>query len=375
MKSAPKLKLPRGGELLPKFLQVFHSKEFLWRITRRCNLTCPHCYADAGKEDASALTNEEAKQIIDKLAASAKIKKEKFCIAWMGGEPLLREGIFDLMAYAKRKGFIQHIGTNGMLIDKETAKRLKENGLSLACVSLDSHKEEVHDKLKGKGVFKKAISAIHNLKKSGVGVMTVFVMTKLNFTEMEEYEEFCVKELGCRTYFSLFHNIGRANNIYNNIVLSVGEIKEVYKKKLERIKRSFKLTKIMELPIMELFDLTPFPYQPQNWLERSIMSWGVGCQGCRFCVGINWDGEVWPCERMPYPLGNLKYQTFEEIEQGERYQKILNRSGKKGKCESCEYVAYCGGGCLAESYGASSGDPFAECNYCWHESKPASIAV
>jgi radical SAM protein with 4Fe4S-binding SPASM domain len=365
------LQLPPGGELVDESYQVFHTKEILWRITRKCPLKCPHCYADAGPKDQDELTTEEAKAIMDSLANSAKSRGESFCIAWMGGEPLAREDIFELMHYAKAKGFAQHMGTSGVGFTPENTKKLKEAGLGLVCVSLDSMDREKHDRLKGKGSFDRAINTINLCKETGIGVMTVFVMTKQNFDEMEAYEKWLKDEHGISCYFSLLHKIGRADEIYEDIALTKEQLQWVYKRKYEKINEYMKAGRTFELPIMELFDLTPFLNTPEKEEDLMYLSWGVGCQGCRFCLGIDFNGDLWPCERMPLTLGNLKTQTLEEIEETELFKKVKDRTGKKGKCAVCEHVTLCAGGCLAETYG-STGDPFDECPYCWYEPKAAS---
>ncbi len=363
------LKLPPGGELLPDGYQVFHTKEVLWRITPKCNLACPHCYANAGDaKEPEALSFEQCRSIMDSLAESAAHRGEVFCISWMGGEPLVRPDIFAIMDYARTKGFVQHMGTNGVLLTPENCARLKEVGLSLACVSLDSHIPAVHDSLKGPGVFEKAVQGIKNLKAAGVEGMTVFVMTKLNFDEMDEYERFCREELDVDCFFSLLHNIGRAQDVYGDLVLSMDQIKEIYRRKYHRIESYMRAGRLTELPIMELFDLTPFVNTPADEADLAYLSWGVGCQGCRFCLGVDYNGDVLPCERMPLTLGNLLEQRLEEIEATELFQKIIKREERGGKCGVCEHLSLCGGGCMAEAYG-KTGDPFAECGYCWYEPK------
>lgn len=366
-----KLQLPEGGERLPQGLQVFHTKEILWRITRKCHLACPHCYADAGSKDADELTTEEAKSIMDSLAATAQKRGERFCIAWMGGEPVLRDDLLDLMQHAKSRGFAQHMGTSGTIMDERRAAELREGGLTLACVSLDSYQPEIHERLKGKGTFSKAVQGIKLLKQAGIEVMTVCVMTRLNFGQMDRYEQFCREELGCRTYFSLLHRIGRAQEVYDDIALSREQLIKVYTEKYRKIHDYISSGRSFELPIMELFDLTPFMDTPKTAAEKAYLSWGIGCQGCRFCLGVDYNGDLWPCERMPLTLGNLKTQTLEEIEETELFKKIQYRTGKQGKCAACEHVEMCGGGCLAEAYGAT-GDAFAECPYCWYD--PAKSA-
>ena len=66
-----------------------------WMTTNQCNLTCKHCYQDAGNQKETELTTEEGKKLIDEIArAGFKI------MIFSGGEPLMRPDIYELVAYA-----------------------------------------------------------------------------------------------------------------------------------------------------------------------------------------------------------------------------------------------------------------------------------
>ena len=89
--------------------------------TNKCNLKCSHCYQDAGAAKEQELTTAEGKKLIDEIArAGFKV------MIFSGGEPLLRPDIYELVAYASSKGLRPVFGTNGMLITKEVAQKLKE---------------------------------------------------------------------------------------------------------------------------------------------------------------------------------------------------------------------------------------------------------
>ena len=110
-----------------------------WMTTNQCNLKCSHCYQDAGEKYSEELTTAEAEQMIDGIArAGFKI------MIFSGGEPLMRPDIFHLVAYAKAKGLRPVFGTNGMLITKEVAERLKDAGAAAMGISLVDTKEGVH---------------------------------------------------------------------------------------------------------------------------------------------------------------------------------------------------------------------------------------
>ncbi len=362
-----------GASLLPKDLQIDYTREIVWNITNACNMNCPHCYSDAKDKAPDEVTTEQAKKIMDKLVAHAQSKGEKYCICWAGGEPLMREDFFELMAYAKSIGLVQHVVTNGTLITDEVAQKLKENGMKFTCFSIDSFNPETHDRLKGKGSQEKALNAIETCFKAGIYQVPLCVMSKNNFDELKSFREECVKRFGVEPYFDRLVNIGRAKkkNCFEKYGLTEEQFKEVYEWRFSKIKEYIDKGEATKIPVMELFDLVPFMYKPQNDMDLLYLSWGVGCQAGRFWLGVNYNGDVWPCFRLPYKLGNLLEQSLQEIEDTDLFKAIRDRTGKKGKCAVCEHVSLCGGGCLSDTFGLT-GDPFEEYPYCWYEPEAAA---
>lgn len=363
----PKLCDLPGAQLLPKDLQIDYTREIVWNVTNECNSHCVHCYADAKEKAPDEVSTAQAKAILDNIAESAARKGEKYCICWAGGEPLLREDIFELMEYAKLKGLFQHIVTNGSLVDENVARKLKEAGIKFTCFSLDSFSAETHDRLKGKGSHARALRAIEASMKAGIFQVPLCVVTKNNFDEIEDFRKQCLERFGCEPYFDRLVGIGRAKGeIFEKFALSREQFKQIYESRYARIREYIEQGKATQIPVMELFDLVPFMDTPKSQQDRMYLSWGVGCQACRFWLGLNYNGDVWPCFRLPYKLGNLLSQSLDEVEASEMFNTIRNRTGKRGKCATCEHVSLCGGGCLSDTYGIT-GDMFNEYPYCWHQ--------
>ncbi|MFC1666939.1 radical SAM protein [Candidatus Omnitrophota bacterium] len=131
-------------------------------ISERCNLQCKKCYFwKHGIKNE--LTIEECKAFVLYLKDLVQMPFE---INLGGGEPLLKEGIFDLSRYCADQGFQPVISTNGTLIDKKMAKRIFESGLHRLSLSLDTMDEKTHDFLTGtKGSYKRVMNAIDCLRK------------------------------------------------------------------------------------------------------------------------------------------------------------------------------------------------------------------
>src|SRR5210317_2576943 len=96
-----------------------------WETTRNCNLACIHCRASATTGPYSGeLDTAEAFRLLDQIAEVAKP-----IIILTGGEPLLRDDIFDIAAYGTQKGLRMVMAPNGTLITPEHAQRMVDSGI------------------------------------------------------------------------------------------------------------------------------------------------------------------------------------------------------------------------------------------------------
>ena len=122
----------------------------VWNSTRTCNLKCRHCYMSSdAKKYANELTTVEAKKFIDDLA-DFKVP----VLLFSGGEPLIRPDFFELADYAAKKGVRPTLSTNGTLITRQVAQKIKDIGVGYVGISLDGLRE-VNDKFRGKeGAFR-----------------------------------------------------------------------------------------------------------------------------------------------------------------------------------------------------------------------------
>ena len=116
-----------------------------WEITRRCDARCVHCYAESGPEVPTDrdLSTAEALALIDQLAAGGEM-----ILALSGGEPLLRPDWRDLLRHAVASDLIVNLVTNGSRVDDAVAADLAASGVHSVTVSLDSHRPEVHDRIR-----------------------------------------------------------------------------------------------------------------------------------------------------------------------------------------------------------------------------------
>lgn len=162
----------------------------VWNSTRTCNLRCVHCYMDSdSKKYQGELSTEEAKRFIDDLA-DFKVP----VLLFSGGEPLIRPDFFELARYTAAKGIRPTLSTNGTLISREIAERIKKIGVGYVGISLDGLRE-VNDRFRGKpGAFQAAMEGIRNCVAVGQRVGLRFTINRHNYEELENIFDFIEEE-------------------------------------------------------------------------------------------------------------------------------------------------------------------------------------
>jgi len=181
----------------------------VWNSTRTCNLKCKHCYmeSDAQKYQGE-LTTAEAKQFIDDLA-EFKVP----VLLFSGGEPLLRPDFFELAAYTVDKGIRPTLSTNGTLITRQVAQKIKDIGVGYVGISLDGLRE-VNDQFRGKkGAFQKAMEGIQNCVAVNQRVGLRFTINSHNLKELDKIFDFIEEENINRVCFYHLVYSGRGNQM------------------------------------------------------------------------------------------------------------------------------------------------------------------
>ncbi|MCP4176519.1 MAG: radical SAM protein [bacterium] len=323
----------------------------VWNMTKQCNLYCAHCYANAAlnRKSSDELTTEQGKQLIDSLAAF-KVP----VLLFSGGEPLMREDIFELIEYTNASGIRPTISTNGTLIDKACAEKFKQFGITYVGISLDGG-PETHNKLRGiNNSFETAMAGIRACTDAGVRVGLRYTMHKNNYKdvpfildlmESEDIPRICFYHLVCS---------GRGKSIKNE-ELSVANKRSLMNLIMDRAKYfSDKGLKKEILTVANHCD-APFLYlrmlNEDRQKAEDAMSLIKINKGGSSGVGIgavNWNGDVYPDQFWrDKKLGNIRENSFEEIWTNPDND-FLNKLRKKknyikGRCSECKYIDICEG--------------------------------
>lgn len=148
------------------------------QITWRCNLSCRHCY-----QGNHQLLDLPLSQLIPLLESFDHLQGLRLLIS--GGEPMLHPEFWRLQAELPRFAFHTVLLTNGTLITRENASRLKVHEVQ---VSLDGL-GKAHDALRGKGNFTRTLDTLKVLKETGIEVSVATMVTAFNQNDFPGLEK------------------------------------------------------------------------------------------------------------------------------------------------------------------------------------------
>jgi len=333
----------------PQNSQEVRPSIISWNITRACNLTCRHCYREAAaQKDPRELNTEEGIGLIKEIAkAGFKI------LVLSGGEPLLREDVYTLIQTAGAEGLRVVLGTNGILINKTVAQKLKDAGASRVGISLDSRSADFHNELRqNPTAWQDAVAGMKACKEVGLPFQIHTTVTEHNRFEVLGVTDFAI-DLGAAAHHVFFLvPAGRGKDM---------EQDSLHAKEYEKLLREL-MRKQQEVEI----ELKP-TCAPQFMRIAAQMKMDVrferGClAGTSYCV-INHIGEVNPCPYLPLKVGDIREQPFSEIWRDSEVFRTLRAGELHGKCEGCRYKLVCMG-CRARAYYYSDGDYMASEPWC-----------
>jgi len=362
-----------SGKLPSHLLQFSKDKKpvVVWNVGRRCNLKCVHCYSHSTNRDYEGeLTTEQGITLIDDLASfSIPV------ILFSGGEPLMREDIFQLGRHATENGLRAVISTNGTLITKEVANRLKAIGLSYVGVSLDGMRE-TNDLFRGvKGAFDAALTGIRNCKEADIKVGLRFTINKRNVDDISAIFKLLEDEDIPRVCFYHLVYTGRGSKLAKEdlsheetrrvVDLIIDKTKELYNRGAP--KEVLTVDNHADGVYLYLRLLREDPKRAEEVLELLNMNEGNSSGNGIGCV--SWDGSVYADQFWRhYSFGNVKERPFGEIwtdTSNELMAKLKDKKPHvKGRCAQCKWLNICGGNFRVRAE-ATTGDLWAPDPACY----------
>jgi radical SAM protein with 4Fe4S-binding SPASM domain len=345
----------------------------VWSTTRTCNLRCVHCYTDSENMRYSGeLNTEEGLSLIDDLA-SFRIPS----LLFSGGEPLTRKDILTLIERAANNNIRPVLSTNGTLIDRDTARNLKNAGIVYVGISLDGM-EEINDEFRGvKGAFRRAMRGFEHCIAVGQRVGLRLTLTKKNYQDLHKIFDFIEQEGINRACFYHLVYSGRGENIFKDD-LTHRESRDAMDIILERTKDFF--NRKLDINILtvdnhadgvylylKLKEMNPTQaeevYKLLSWNGGGAYSTGVGIGNIDFFGNVHPD-QFW----QDYTFGNIRERNFGDIWMDESDPLMYGLKHKaerlKGRCKLCQYQALCTGSLRVRAY-RTYDDPWAPDPQCY----------
>jgi radical SAM protein with 4Fe4S-binding SPASM domain len=328
----------------------------VWEVTTRCNLNCIHCYASSVESLQAELSTADGKRLLEQIAEIDRFRM----IVITGGEPLVREDIFELVEYAGKLGFRIVFSTNGTLLTPDMARDLVKLGVVNFSISLDGHTRECHEAIRRKpGCFQGAIEGIRAAARTGVCLQVNFTAMKQNLAELPGVID--LAESFKADIVMVFQTVPPRRE---------GDMLELDAEEQVRLIRTIaekqKKSRALIMPVC----------CPEYWpwlIENRRFSFGHSIQSKAFSgCGAGWgfsyirfDGEVWPCNFIPLSAGNVREESFADIWNNSTLLQGFRGQARrlKGACGECRHQSICGG-CRGRAF-AHTNDFYAADPLCW----------
>ena len=275
--------------------------QFSIAVMKACPNDCIHCSAPSRQ-------GQILESSLVKSALSQALDMGSYLITFDGGEPMLRHDLPELVSSVDDRAVATSF-TSGYHLSAERAVELKQAGLYAVRISIDSPREEEHDRIRGRaGAYGDALSGVKNALEAGLLVDLFMVTSPYNIDLLEEAFSLA-SDLGVHE-LSLYEivAVGRWAT-HESEVLSDGDVL--------RLERFHKDKNRSEGP-----RVTALPYLlgPEMF----------GCFAGRRWIHVDGDGEALPCAYMPLSFGNIKDKSLKEI-----WKDMTSYQWFQGRC-SCQ---------------------------------------
>ena len=323
-------------------------KLIAWEVTRSCNLACKHCRAEAHLEPYEGeLDTTEAKALIDTFPEVGNP-----IIIFTGGDPMMRQDVYELMRYATDKGLRCVMSPNGTLITPETAAKMVAAGVQRCSISIDGPDAASHDDFRGvPGAFDASMRGIGYLKDAGIPFQINTTVTRANLGSFKQIFELCDHIGAAAWHIFLLVPTGRAAQLGAEVITA-----QDYEDVLNWF-YDFRKTTKMHLKatcaphyyriMRQRAKAEGIPVTPENFGLDAMTRGCLG--GTGFCF-ISHVGQVQPCGYLELDCGNVRTTPFPEIwRNAKQFKQFRDQDEYEGKCGVCEYHKVCGG-CRARAY-------------------------
>ena len=303
----------------------------IWIVTSKCNLNCRHCYTLPYRFERD-LNTSIVKKIIEE-AADAGVEH----IHYTGGEPLLRNDIFDILWHTIELGIDTSLFTNATLVNDEIAARLARTSVTIY-TSIDGHNREVYESIRGLGTWSKFLRGVRELVEYGLYVHMNISVTELNWMYIDKIIRKAV-ELGASSV-SLIPAMPAGNALKFNTYVRPEHFAKALIKADEVAKELGIYVSIWCSPF------TPIVVKSDRILFSNCRDWNV--------MDLSPSGRVLICDVLNIDVGRITELgvrgAWRKLRSNELIRRIENPKLEKEPCKSCPIKNLCRGGCYARTY-------------------------
>ena len=313
-------------------------------LTDRCNLRCSHCYQ--GDSTSNEMTADQILSIIDQFYSLCHIRGNAGRLSLTGGEPFVRGdfiAILKLVA-ARFPALRVSVLTNGTLLTENVVRDFAGAGEVGVQVSLDGA-ERTHDRIRGAGNYARALLGMKTLSSYGIQAVVSFTAQRMNFREFPAVAR-AARQVGARVVWT--DRMVPAGRAQLSDVMTTSETLEffeiVYQEKLLSEQLGEVTTKVAMGRSLQFLVNGGHPYH---------------CSAGKRLLAVMPDALVFPCRRLPIPLGNALLVPLTEI-----YEKAQVVLARQNPCMSCVHSQRCAGGSRCLAY-AVTGSLLSRDPGCW----------
>ncbi len=331
-----------------------------WDSTNSCNLDCAHCYHSIHLQDENFMGLDGAKNMLDDLVYTAERWSMIPQLSISGGEPFMRRDLFEILSHTKERGILTAILTNGTLITSEIANEIYNLGVKRIQISLDG-KRETHNRIRRRTfAYNKALEGIIKATKAGIDVTVSMTLMQSNKRDFEDVVKTAIntgaKKVGFKTYVPEqrmedkdpeYVPVEEALLVF----MEAGELMEKYKGKITVLNSD-----VLWQIVKPIDSAKEFAMQEGKYL--------TGCSAGYRALSVLSDGIVYPCRRLPLPIGHISEGISHLIINSEVMQDLRDLDKMKRNC-LCNKVTHCRG-CRAVAY-AVTGDYMAKDPMCFRD--------
>jgi radical SAM protein with 4Fe4S-binding SPASM domain len=325
-----------------RFLDRFRRRRktvqevLIFEVTARCNHDCLYCY-NVWKDKVGYPDGELDTRELKKLMTKGIRETGCSSVSFSGGEPMLRDDIYELADHVRSLGPSLTLLTNGTMIGETEARELVAHGVQLFEIPILSDQREIHDGLVlNPGGFDKAISAIADLRVQGASVVTVFVATRRNLPQWEEVIKLNVALGVDGIMFNRFNPGGKGRLHVDELLPKPDELKHALEIANEASEK-YGIGIACSIPIV------PCVLDVRDYKNLGHGFCAAGGERAYYTVGPL--GHLRMCNHTPSILGNLRESTFAELTAPDKIKAFCE--ARPEFCAGCAMESTCQGGCKA----------------------------